>query len=107
MSAYRDVVPDIRCICISELGTWMHVYPQHFLEDSFLKYIGWTLHDKIGDVRLKCLCALMPLYEREGEGYSKLELFTTKFKDRLVSMVNDKEVEVAIKSCQLMRSIYR
>ena len=22
-----------------------------FLDDSYLKYIGWTLHDKIGDVR--------------------------------------------------------
>jgi len=100
------VLPDIRGICISELGAWMLVYPQHFLEDSFLKYIGWSLYDKVADVRLKCLCALMALYERE-DGYSKLELFTNKFKDRLVSMVMDKEVEVEIKACQLITCIYR
>lgn len=103
---FRDVLPDIRSICIHELGNWMYVYPQHFLEDSFLKYIGWSLYDKIADVRLKCLLALLPLFERE-EVYNKLELFTNKFKERLVSMVNDKETEVAIKACQLVTNIYR
>ncbi|KQL60728.1 hypothetical protein AAES_05361 [Amazona aestiva] len=44
----RDVVPDIRAICMEELGTWMKTYAASFLTDSYLKYIGWTLYDKVG-----------------------------------------------------------
>ena len=44
----RDVVPEIRAICMEELGTWMRSYAASFLTDGYLKYIGWTLHDKVG-----------------------------------------------------------
>lgn len=44
---FRDFLSDIRSVCIHELGQWMQVYPQHFLEDSYLKYIGWSLYDKV------------------------------------------------------------
>uniref|UniRef100_A0A915PG47 SCD domain-containing protein n=1 Tax=Setaria digitata TaxID=48799 RepID=A0A915PG47_9BILA len=103
---YRDVVPDIRSICINELGQWMSIYPDHFLEDSYLKYIGWSLYDKISDVRLKCILALLPLYGQPHMA-QKLELFTNKFKDRLVTMVMDKDSDVAVRACQLLTEIYR
>jgi cohesin complex subunit SA-1/2 len=76
---YRDIVPDIRAICMTEIGIWMKRFPQNFLDDSNLKYIGWNLHDKVADVRLKCLQALQPLYASQ-ELKEKLELFTSKFK---------------------------
>ena len=74
---------------MNEIGWWMKKFHQNFLDDSYLKYIGWTLHDKVGDVRLKCLQSLQPLYSSE-ELKGKLELFTSKFKDRIVSMTLDK-----------------
>uniref|UniRef100_A0A915DSJ5 Cohesin subunit SCC3/SA HEAT-repeats domain-containing protein n=1 Tax=Ditylenchus dipsaci TaxID=166011 RepID=A0A915DSJ5_9BILA len=58
------------------------------------------------DVRLKCITSLLTLYGHH-DLINKLELFTNKFKDRLVSMVMDSDTEVAIKSCQLMTFIYR
>ncbi|KAI6215804.1 SCD domain-containing protein [Aphelenchoides besseyi] len=103
---YRDTVADVRCICISELGNWMLAYPTLFLEDTYLKYVGWSFYDKIAEVRMKCICLLQPLYER-AELISKLELFTSKFKDRIVDMVTDKELDVAVKSCQLLTQIHR
>uniref|UniRef100_A0A8B9R0L7 Cohesin subunit SA n=1 Tax=Anas platyrhynchos TaxID=8839 RepID=A0A8B9R0L7_ANAPL len=45
---YRDVVPDVRALCMEELGTWMCSFPASFLTDGHLKYLGWTLHDKVG-----------------------------------------------------------
>lgn len=33
---------------MEELGTWMRSYTASFLTDGYLKYIGWTLHDKVG-----------------------------------------------------------
>ena len=70
---------DIRCICMIELGEWMKKYPSHFLDDSYLKYLGWTLYDKIGEVRLTCLRSLQPLYAAEDLS-QRLELFTNRFK---------------------------
>ena len=103
---YRDILPEIRSICMQEIGIWMKRFHQNFLDDSYLKYIGWTLHDKIGDVRLKCLQALEPLYASE-ELKGKLELFTSKFKDRIVSMTLDKEIDVAVEAVKLVISILK
>lgn len=44
---YRDKLADIRVSCISELGVWMKINPEKFLDDSYLKYLGWTLYDKV------------------------------------------------------------
>jgi len=103
---YRDSLPDIRAICMAEIGIWMENYPQNFLDDSYLKYIGWTLHDKIGEVRLRCLQSLLPLYEKD-ELKGKLELFTSKFKDRIVAMTLDKEFEVSVHAVKLVISILK
>ncbi|XP_052741649.1 cohesin subunit SA-1 isoform X2 [Bicyclus anynana] len=103
---YRDTLPDIRSITMSEIGNWMEKFPAHFLDDLYLKYIGWTLHDKVGEVRLRCLQALQPLYECE-ELKGKLELFTSKFKDRIVSMTLDKETEVAVHAVRLVIAILK
>jgi len=103
---YRDIVPAIRSSCMHEIGIWMKKFHQMFLDDTYLKYIGWTLHDKVGDVRLKCLQSLQPLYSSE-ELKNKLDLFTSKFKDRIVSMTLDKEVEVAVEAVKLVTSILK
>merc|ERR1712088_168360 len=103
---YRDTLPEIRSICMQEIGLWMKKFHQNFLDDSYLKYIGWTLHDKVGDVRLKCLQSLEPLYASE-ELKGKLELFTSKFKDRIVSMTLDKEFDVAVEAVKLVISILK
>ncbi|XP_046687448.1 cohesin subunit SA-2-like [Homalodisca vitripennis] len=103
---YRDTLPEIRSICMAEIGVWMKKFHQNFLDDSYLKYIGWTLHDKVGEVRLKCLQALQPLYASE-ELKGKLELFTSKFKDRIVAMTLDKEYDVAVQAVRLVISILK
>ena len=37
---------DIRCAYLTELGLWMMECPELYMEDSYLKYPGWPLHDK-------------------------------------------------------------
>ncbi|XP_026325154.1 cohesin subunit SA-1 isoform X2 [Hyposmocoma kahamanoa] len=103
---YRDTLPDIRAITMAEIGIWMEKFPAHFLDDLYLKYIGWTLHDKVGEVRLRCLQALQPLYECD-ELKGKLELFTSKFKDRIVAMTLDKETDVAVHAVKLVIAILK
>ncbi|KAF4091293.1 hypothetical protein AMELA_G00035380 [Ameiurus melas] len=98
---YRDAIAEIRAICIEEIGVWMKMYSDAFLNDSYLKYVGWTMHDKQGEVRLKCLTALQGLYYNR-ELNAKLELFTSRFKDRIVSMTLDKEYDVAVQAIKLL-----
>ncbi|NXN68166.1 STAG3 protein, partial [Himantopus himantopus] len=121
---YRDVVPAIRAICMEELGTWMRSYAASFLTDGYLKYIGWTLHDKQWDVRLQCVKALQGLYCRRDTA-AHMELFTSRFKvsegpagvpwvpagchrphpphqTRMVAMVLDKEPKVAVEVVKLL-----
>lgn len=57
-------------------------------------------------MRLRCLQALQPLYASE-ELKGKLELFTNKFKDRIVAMTLDKEYDVAVQAVRLVISILK
>lgn len=50
MHRYRDVDPEIRMACISSLGNWILLYPSLFLQDLYLKYLGWTLNDKVSSL---------------------------------------------------------
>ncbi|XP_063524304.1 cohesin subunit SA-3-like isoform X1 [Pongo pygmaeus] len=96
----RDVLPEIRAICIEEIGCWMQSYSISFLTDSYLKYIGWTLHDKHREV-LKCMKALKGLYGSR-DLTARLELFTSCFKDWMVSVVMDREYDVAVEAIRLL-----
>ncbi|XP_078284314.1 cohesin subunit SA-1 [Rhinoraja longicauda] len=101
---YRDLIAEIRAVCMEEIGVWMKRYSDSFLNDSYLKYVGWMLHDKQREVRLKCLKSLRHLYESK-EISQKLELFTNRFKDRMVSMVLDMDYDVAVEAVGLLTLI--
>ncbi|XP_059819787.1 cohesin subunit SA-2-like [Hypanus sabinus] len=98
---YRDALPEIRAICIEEIGIWMKTCSDRFLTDSYLKYVGWTLHDKQSEVRLKCLIGLLALYS-DQECCAKMDLFTCRFKDRIKSMTLDTESEVAVQAIKVL-----
>ncbi|KAJ7408379.1 hypothetical protein WISP_121233 [Willisornis vidua] len=101
LNRYRDVIPEIRATCIEEIGNWIKTYPDAFLNDSYLKYVGWMLYDKQAEVRLKCLLGLQGIYSRK-ELVSRMDLFTSRFKDRIVSMPLDKDHEVAVQAMKLL-----
>ncbi|KAI2801174.1 Cohesin subunit SA-2 [Blomia tropicalis] len=106
VNRYRDISPEIRSICMTEIGIWFKRLPGIFLDDSYLKYVGWTLYDQIGDVRLDCLKVLLPLYESE-ETTRKMKLFTNHFKDRILVMMLDKEPDVAVMAIKLVINIHK
>ncbi|XP_030653409.1 cohesin subunit SA-3-like [Nomascus leucogenys] len=53
------------------------------------------------EVRLKCVKALKGLYSK-WDLTARLELFTSRFKDRMVSMVMDREYDVAVEAIRLL-----
>ncbi|KPP64359.1 cohesin subunit SA-2-like, partial [Scleropages formosus] len=60
--------------------------------------------DEQPDVRLKCVQGLQALY---GDAFlvSKLDLFTSRFKERMLSMALDKDHEVAVQAVRLLMII--
>ncbi|KAJ3591901.1 hypothetical protein NHX12_007031 [Muraenolepis orangiensis] len=101
LKRYRDVLPEIRSICMEELCSWMKMYSAAFLNDSYLKYVGWMMYDKIPEVRLKCVLGLQLLY---GDPLllADLDLFTSRFKSRLLSLTLDRDNEVASQAMKLL-----
>ncbi|XP_052010665.1 cohesin subunit SA-2 [Xyrauchen texanus] len=98
---YRDRVPEIRAVCMEEMGVWLRENPACFLNDEHLKYVGWMLHDKQAAVRLQCVLTMQKLYE-EKDFIGRLELFTNRFKQRILSMILDKDSDVAVETVKLL-----
>eukprot|EP01117_Protostelium_nocturnum_P016851 TRINITY_DN6750_c0_g1_i1.p1 TRINITY_DN6750_c0_g1~~TRINITY_DN6750_c0_g1_i1.p1 ORF type:complete len:1165 (-),score=589.72 TRINITY_DN6750_c0_g1_i1:42-3536(-) len=98
---YKDVVPEIRAICIEALGEWILSNQSYFLEDQYLKYVGWLLSDKDPKVRVKALEVVHSIYELP-DITETMALFTDKFKPRVVEMVCDNSTEVGILALQVV-----
>lgn len=45
---FRDVSGEIRTLVIGGLGDCIVAHPAAYLRDSYLKYLGWALSDRVG-----------------------------------------------------------
>ncbi|KAG0566423.1 hypothetical protein KC19_7G062600 [Ceratodon purpureus] len=106
MHRYRDVDSEIRQACISAMGSWIVSYPSLFLQDLYLKYIGWTLNDKNPEVRNSSIGALQALYEVDDHVPS-LSLFSARFSNRMVEMADDVDLTVAVNSIGLLKQLLK
>ncbi|KAJ0975649.1 hypothetical protein J5N97_017614 [Dioscorea zingiberensis] len=106
MHRYRDVDADIRMSCIKSLGTWIVSYPSLFLQDLYLKYLGWTLNDKSAVVRKTSVLALQNLYEVD-DNVPSLGLFTERFCNRMIELADDIDVSVAVSAIGLLKQLLR
>lgn len=99
---YRDVDPKIRDEAIQALGEWIILYPDHFFEGQFLRYMGWVLSDTNKDTRHEVLRALMKLYKMP-EKLSGLRTFTERFRSRIIEMAGrDSDPAVRADAVQLV-----
>ncbi|KAI6674695.1 hypothetical protein NL676_002601 [Syzygium grande] len=103
---YRDIDPNIRMSCIESLGVWILSYPSLFLQDLYLKYLGWTLNDKNAGVRKASVIALQNLYEVD-DNVPTLGLFTERFSNRMIELADDIDVSVAVCGIGLLKQLLR
>ncbi|XP_061366461.1 sister-chromatid cohesion protein 3 [Gastrolobium bilobum] len=103
---YRDTDPNIRMSCIESLGAWILSYPSLFLQDLYLKYLGWTLNDKNAGVRKTSISALQNLYEVD-DNVPTLGLFTERFSGRMIELADDIDVSVAVYAIGLVKQLLR
>ncbi|KAJ0113315.1 hypothetical protein Patl1_01119 [Pistacia atlantica] len=103
---YRDIDPNIRMACIQSLGVWILSYPSFFLQDLYLKYLGWTLNDKSASVRKASVLALQNLYEVD-DNVPTLGLFSERFSNRMIELADDIDVSVAVCAIGLVKQLLR
>ncbi|BBN04041.1 cohesin complex subunit SA-1/2 [Marchantia polymorpha subsp. ruderalis] len=106
MHRYRDVDSEIRMACITAIGSWISAYPSLFLQDLYLKYIGWTLNDKNPTVRRSSVLALQALYAVD-DNIPSLGLFTERFSTRMIELADDIDVNVAVSAIGLLKQLLR
>lgn len=101
---YRDASVDVRVESITALGGWMESQPHVFIADEFLKYLGWTLNDKTSECRRVTVTTLLMLYRHENEAAfsEKMDMFTTRFTTRFITLTQDEDVTVATSAIQLL-----
>lgn len=102
---YRDLDPNIRAECVHAIGLWFKKFPAHYLDGSYLRYVGWVLSDSTTQVRLEAVRALIGVYE-QTDYIGSLNHFTERFKPRLVEMAtSDTELSVRVAVIQVLESM--
>ena len=59
------------------LGKWIVGYPAKLLDDKFLKYFGWLLHDKDPNVRSAVVTALLDIFQVGGKKWVFQGVYTS------------------------------
>jgi cohesin complex subunit SA-1/2 len=95
VNRYRDLDPSIRAECVRSIGLWFKKYPGHFLDGTYLRYVGWVLSDSNTQVRLEAVKSLSGVYEN-ADYIGSVQTFTERFKPRLVEMAA-RDTELAVR----------
>lgn len=102
---YRDVDPKIRVDCVEALGDWVMLYPDHFLDGSHLRYLGWMLSDPSPSTRLEVIKKLHSIFADEKKVIG-LKTFSERFRKRMVEMATrDADIGVRASTICLLLSL--
>ncbi|CAO3641759.1 unnamed protein product [Cunninghamella blakesleeana] len=102
----RDIESVIRVECIKELNLWVQLYPDHFLENQYIRYLGWFLNDPNPTVRSEALKSTSKLSKLE-DIIEKMGSFIERFAPRIEEMVlYDVDVTVRVNAIQLCSVLY-
>ena len=97
---YRDIDPQIRELCLAQLCEWINDYPSGFLDNSFLRYLGWSLSDKTARVRKLAVQSVKTLFKPPKWRLEYLKAFYDRFKQRIMEMAM-KDVDEHVRSAAL------
>eukprot|EP00958_Prasinococcus_capsulatus_P016248 scaffold1786_cov398-Prasinococcus_capsulatus_cf.AAC.39 len=99
---YRDVDASLRAYCMRLLARWIYSYPDYFLKDTYLKYLGWMINDKDDGVRLAAVSSLSTMYTKLSDYRSSVEAFTLRFEARFLQLCMDVSGPVASEAIALL-----
>lgn len=82
---FRDVDVVIREASLELLGRAIEANPSSFLDNHYLRYLGWGLSDRATEVRKTALQSLYGLY-CDSSMHPAMASFTERFRPRLIEM---------------------
>lgn len=97
---YRDRLFDIRIECISYFGDWIVEYPSMFLDNNYLKYVGWLLSDDDPRVRNNAIKVLLKLYGNKNLS-PQMDKFSEYYKKRMSQLVMDVDIACSAAAMKL------
>lgn len=101
----RDIAPDIRLAAFQSLKRCILVFPEEFMTNKYLRYLGMPLHDKRPELRAEALHTVLQALACGPDAYSRMYLFMQYFSSRFVEMSGDVDVrctELAIRVIAMM-----
>jgi hypothetical protein len=110
---YKDYFPIIRSTCAYYLGQFMLVDPHQFVEDTYLKYLGWLANDKSAFVRRAVVTSLVSALTNVDVAETvalpqRMKQFSERFIDRWVEMaVGDVDEEICFGMLRVLREFQR
>lgn len=102
---YRDIHPEIRAMCISNLGNWMTL-DDSFHSPSYTKFIGWSLNDRSSLVRKSALSSLTSAFSVPSLS-QPIQLFGEKYIGRILEMIHDIDDPTAAMAIDLITVMYK
>ncbi|OMJ24498.1 Cohesin subunit psc3 [Smittium culicis] len=100
---YLDVSADIRVDCVNFLAEWTVKDHVSFLENRFLKYLGWLWNDSEEKVRLAAIDAIRSITDISSSVASQLRSFFDRFGPRLIQLsVADVDSNVMVAALKLI-----
>lgn len=105
---YRDVDPYIRAVCVKHLAEWIIIYPKKFLDNSYLRYIGWILSDKVAEARAEAITSIITLIESAEKDiiFSGIRSFLDRFLPRILECASrDKDNTAQNASLHLLHKL--
>ena len=117
LKRYKDVNPHIRAHSIRTLSRYTLIRPDIYLQNNFLKYIGWLLSDKDARVRENALLALLAPFRENAKkdkpdgripiDTNNMQLVIDKFIDRLCDCTIDVDMRVQGVAMELLVVLLR
>ncbi|EDW76623.1 uncharacterized protein Dwil_GK14566 [Drosophila willistoni] len=102
----RDVVNNIRYLCITECFVWLESYPKSFLKPMNIDYIFQALRDECGKVKECAIKALHVLYAKSAMRKDCLEV-SKNFINDLLAIIHEKENELGENAIKLLEKFCR
>ncbi|KAK8809497.1 hypothetical protein WA158_000440 [Blastocystis sp. Blastoise] len=104
ISRVRDTAESIRDLTLSTLYEWIVIHPDIYLQEEYIKYLGWGFYDSYSINRYLCVYYTLQLVKN----YPKdkiMKKFVTKYVNRFVYMTRDTDEHVIIMVLKLLTEL--
>jgi hypothetical protein len=96
----KDVMLEVRTVCVQALGMWAEKSPLKFMTETTLKTLAMMLFDKAAIVRQYTIDSFLRLFANEAN-VAQMKPLTQRYKLRILEMCHDVESKICVHALKL------